>query len=43
MESETNKEWEPPVIEDLGEAKDLIQGISEVTGGDTQFSPLTPS
>ena len=35
--------WEAPVLEDLGDAKDVIQDISRVGTGDTQFSVLDPS
>ncbi len=35
--------WEAPVIEDLGDAKDLIQDVSVVGTGDSQFSVLNPS
>ena len=35
--------WEPPVLEDLGDAKDIILDISVVGSGDSQFSVLNPS
>ena len=35
--------WEEPVLEDLGDAKDIIQDISVVGSGDSQFSVLNPS
>ena len=35
--------WEPPVLEDLGDAKDIIQDVSVVGTGDSQFSVLNPS
>ncbi len=35
--------WESPVLEDLGDAKDAIQDISQVGTGDSQFSVLDPS
>lgn len=35
--------WESPELEDLGDAKDIIQDISVVGSGDTQFSVLNPS
>ena len=37
------EEWEAPVLEDLGDAKDLIQDVSVVGSGDSQFSVLDPS
>ena len=35
--------WEAPVLEDLGDAKDIIQDVSVVGTGDSQFSVLNPS
>ena len=35
--------WETPVLEDLGEAKNIIQDVSIVGTGDSQFSVLNPS
>ena len=35
--------WEVPILEDLGDAKDLIKDISLVGSGDSQFSILRPS
>ena len=35
--------WEAPVLEDLGDAKDIIQDVSVVGSGDSQFSVLNPS
>ena len=35
--------WEAPVLEDLGDAKDLIQDVSIIGSGDSQFSVLDPS
>ncbi len=35
--------WEAPVLEDLGDAKDLIQNISIGGSGDTLFSILDPT
>mgnify|MGYP001182980383 CR=1 FL=1 len=35
--------WEGPVLEDLGDAKDIIQDVSVVGSGDSQFSILDPS
>ena len=35
--------WESPILEDLGDAKDIIQHVSIVGSGDSQFSVLRPS
>lgn len=35
--------WESPVLEDLGDAKDMIEGINVAGSGDSQFSILDPS
>lgn len=35
--------WEKPQIDDLGNAKDEIQHISETGSGDSTFSVLNPS
>ena len=35
--------WEAPVLEDLGDAKDLIQDVSVVGAGDSQFCNFDPS
>lgn len=35
--------WESPVLEDLGDAKDLIQHVSIMGSGDSQFSILDPT
>ena len=35
--------WECPVLEDLGDAKDVIQNVSLLGTGDSQFSILDGS
>ena len=35
--------WDAQVLEDLGDAKDIIQDVSVVGTGDSQFSVLNPS
>ena len=35
--------WETPEIDDLGDAETVIQDISQVGSGDTQYSVLNPS
>lgn len=35
--------WEKPEIEDLGEAKDLVQNIAQLGGGDTLVDGIDPS
>ena len=40
---ETELSWEKPKIEDLGKAEDIIQDVSIVGTGDSQFSVLRPS
>lgn len=37
------KDWESPILEDLGDAKDKIEGVSVAGSGDSQFSILDPS
>ena len=35
--------WEKPEIEDLGEAKDLVQNVVHMGGGDSLFDGFEPS
>ena len=35
--------WEVPILEDLGDAKEIIQDVSIVGSGDSQFSVIRPS
>lgn len=35
--------WEKPEIEDLGEAKDLVQNVAQIGGGDTLVDGIDPS
>ena len=44
MEAEANVDtsvgWEKPKVEDLGDAKDVIQAVNTLGPGDAQFSLL---
>ena len=37
------EEWELPELEELGDAKDIIQDVSVNGTGDSRFSILDPS
>ena len=39
----TKMVWEKPEVKDLGKAKDIIQNVNVVGGGDSLFSLLNPS
>ena len=42
-ESKKTEKWVKPVIEELGNAKDLVAAVNLGGGGDLQFSLLRPS
>ena len=42
-EENFNTDWEAPVINELGNAKDIVKNVNVTGGGDTEFSVLLPS
>ena len=40
---EDKQAWEEPIVDDLGDAKDEIQHVSQNGAGDATFSILNPS
>lgn len=38
--TKTDDNWEKPDVKDLGEAKDIIEAVNELGGGDAMFDLL---